>query len=70
MSTYAFNPGVLQVARHVGELGQRLQSREQGRHRLRERGVVRALDRVLELRPADPVLDGQVLNGLEVHGDA
>ena len=56
---------VLQVARGVGKLGQRLKLGENLRRPVIELGEIGVLERVLILAAADAAADGDVLRGLE-----
>ena len=61
---------VLLVSRHVAELGPGPEFFEQPGRPFRQLARVGVLQRVLELRAAHPVLDGEVLHGLHVERDA
>ena len=64
-------PAVLLVAGDVGELRQRAQRVDAAAAtHVRKLGRVGVLERVLVLRAADAVLDGQVLHRLHVERDA
>jgi hypothetical protein len=65
----AWRPCGLQVARDVGSSGSCLSGRRTSR-RTRELGRARILQAVLVLRPADDVLDRDVLHRLHVEADA
>ena len=62
-------PAILQVAGDVGQRRDLLQPIDQLRHPLAQAIRVRILEDELELRAADPILDRQVLHGLEVERD-
>src|SRR3989442_7635336 len=57
------------VRRHVVQFRQLPQTRHELRRPGTELRLVRVLQAVLELRPTDAILDGQVLDGLEVQRD-
>jgi hypothetical protein len=61
---------ILQVARHVGQLRQILQARDEQRNPFVEQFLVRRRERELILRAAHAILDRQFLHRLHVERDA
>ncbi len=59
----------LQIAGHIGQLRPLAQRLDQPRRPLLQQLAVRRLEAELELRAADPVLDGQILHRLQVQLD-